>query len=381
MNAAPFAIIARGLCKMFPLHMSSLLRLWLGQIRDVPSFSALKDVNLSVPRGTMVGVLGANGAGKSTLLRVLAGIYTPDAGQVTMDGDVASLFELGGFGNGHLTGRNYVHRFLQLNNVPPPLYAALMEEIMEFSELGPSFEETVRTYSTGMAARLYFSTATAVQRRIYLVDEILSVGDEHFRVKSWARMRQRLSAGASGVLVTHDWSAVIKLCRTAYVLDHGAITREGPADVVVADYLQLPAPAPVAGRIIAPKEFHAVCGAPLRLELTVQLDVDIAAELSVSIEYLVLGVGWEIVLLSEFTPVAQQAGTYRVRIDAPHTPLQPGNYMVSLFLSGAPDPATGVRQSLHGYSWTYGNGLTLVVAGTPREDLAPFPIIWRQVAA
>ena len=381
MNAPSYAIVARGLRKLFPLHMTSLLRLWLGQIRAVPSFAALKDVSLSVPRGEMVGVLGANGAGKSTLLRVLAGIYTPDAGQVTMEGDYAALFELGGFGNGHLTGRNYVHRFLQLNDVPKPLHAALMEEIMEFSELGPSFEETIRTYSTGMGARLYFATATAVQREIYLVDEILSVGDEHFRVKSWARMRQRLSSGASGILVTHDWSAVIKLCRTACVLDHGAITREGPADIVVADYLQLPAPESNLGRIIAPTEFHAVCGAPLRLEFEVRLDADIAAQVAVSIEFLVLGVGWEIVLLSEFTPVAQRAGNYRARIDAPHTPLRPGNYMVSLFLSGAPDPATGVRENLHGFSWTYGNGLNLVVTGTPRDDLAPFPVVWRQVAA
>ncbi|MGB4101383.1 MAG: ABC transporter ATP-binding protein [Alphaproteobacteria bacterium] len=380
MTANPYAIVARGLRKLFPLQMTSLLRLWLGQKQTFPSFAALKDVNLRVPRGEMVGVLGANGAGKSTLLRVLAGIYRPDAGQVTMDGAYAALFELGGFGNGHLTGRNYVHRFLQLYDVPVAQHAALIEEIHEFSELGSSFEETIRTYSTGMGARLYFSTATAVQRAIYLVDEILSVGDEHFRVKSWARMRQRLASGASGVLVTHDWSAVIKLCRTACVLEHGAIVREGAADKVVADYLQLPVPAPTQGRIVAPDAFHAVSGAPLRLEFDVVLTADIAAAVAVSIEYLMLGMGWEIVVLSEYLPVAQQAGTYRVCLEMPHAPLRPGDYMVSLFLCGAPDPTTGARESLHGFSWTYGNGLKLVVTGTPRDDLAPFPVVWRQEA-
>lgn len=381
MAKAAYAIVAHQIRKLFPLHVGSLFRLWLGQERDVPCFAALQDVSLTVPRGDMVGVLGSNGAGKSTLLRVLGGIYSPDAGQVTVHGDYAALFELGGFGNGHLTGRNYVHRYLQLYNVPPERHAALIAEIQEFSELGRSFEETIRTYSSGMGARLYFSTATAVQRDIYLVDEILSVGDEHFRVKSWARMRQRLSSGASGVLVTHDWSAVIKLCRRACVLEHGKITREGPADEVVASYLQLPTPVPTMGEIIAPTEFHAAFGEPLVLTFEVKLTADLAAEVAVSIEYLILGVGWEIVVLSEFSPVADKVGTYRVRIETPHTPLQPGTYMVSLFLSGAADPVTGARHNLHGFSWTYGNGLKLIVSGAPRTDLAPFPIAWRQEAA
>ena len=374
------AIIAEKLVKRFPLATGSLLRLWLGRSKRYAAFEALKGVSLRVPKGDMLGVLGRNGAGKSTLLRVLAGIYSPDEGRVQMNGDVAGLFELGGLGNNHLTGRSYAERYLTLYGVKKIHQAAIIADIQEFSELGAYFDEKIRAYSAGMTARLYFATITAVQRDIYLVDEILSVGDEHFQVKSWARMRDRLVEGASGVLVTHDWSAVIKLCRSACVLSSGALIHEGAADAVVAQYLNIPAPQPTRAEIIVPESFTARTGEPLSLSFDVVLHEKIVAELALSIEYLLLGVGWEIIALSDYTRIGTDAGRIRVRIELPELVLRAGDYTLNLFLC-TPADTQGRRDTLHGFSWTYGNGLTLHVTGDAGEDIAPFPIRWAQVAA
>jgi len=373
-----FAIVARRLRKRFPLSSARIFRIWLGFGQQLAGFEALKNVSLEVEKGEMLGVLGANGAGKSTLLRTLGGVYPPDEGYVRMHGSLAGLFELGGIGNTHMTGREYALRYMQMYGVPLQAREAMLADIADFSELGPYFDGKIRSYSAGMAARLYFATATAIRHDIYLIDEILSVGDEHFQVKSWARIRERLSSGVSGVLVTHDWSAVIKLCRRACILERGAITREGPADQTVAAYLQLPVPQSAEARIVAEMQYRAKSEAPLDLTFTVELAEDIPVEFSASIEYLLLGMGWEIVLLTEPTRIADRAGCYRVRLQAPHTPLKAGSYMLNLFLTST--DATGVRRTLHALSWTYGNGLTLEVEGPAREDLAPFPIQWRQEA-
>lgn len=372
-----FVIIADALCKRFPLATGSLLRLWLGRTSRSKSFTALDEVSLRVPKGAMLGVLGHNGAGKSTLLRVLAGIYSPDSGHLRVSGSLAGLFELGGLGNNHLTGRAYVERYLALYGVKKADRMAITDEIHMFCELGGYFDEKIRTYSAGMTARLYFATITAIARDIYLVDEILSVGDEHFQVKSWSRMRERLAGGASGVLVTHDWSAVIKLCRSACVLSAGRIVREGAADAVVADYLRLPAPSSPLAEIIVPASFTCHTNDRVTLAFDVVLHDEVEAELALSIEYLMLGVGWEIIALSDYHAVGKQAGRYRIHITLPELALRAGEYVVNLFLARSVD---GTREALHGFSWTYGNGIPLRVEGVAGDDIAPFPIHWMEAA-
>jgi lipopolysaccharide transport system ATP-binding protein len=168
---------------------------------------ALSNVSVRVPHGKIVGVIGSNGAGKSTLLRTMAGVYPLSKGRVVRIGQVSALFELGGMGGLFITGKQYVLRWLRLNGVARLDCARLVEEIREFSELGARLDDRIYTYSAGMAARLYFSTVTSVGHDIYLIDEVLSVGDEHFQAKCWKRVRERLANGVSGVLVTHDWSA------------------------------------------------------------------------------------------------------------------------------------------------------------------------------
>lgn len=375
----PAAIYARSLTKHFPRSGRLTLRTLLRGLSEDERFTAVHDLSLEVPRGEVVGILGRNGAGKSTLLRLVGGIYSADHGSVTLAGDVAGLFELGGFGNSQLTGRAFAQRYLQLFGVPRRLWNELLTEIRDFSELGDYFDEKIHTYSAGMGARLYFATATAVPHDIYLIDEILSVGDEHFQAKSWARVKDRLARGASGLLVTHDWSAVIKLCRHSKVLDRGRIVMDGPSDEMVARYLDLPRPPADRARLTSPppERLNARSGEDYELVFRVQLLQPIVAEAAVSIEALQLGVGWEPVILTEFEHVADQVGTYEVRIAISALPLAPGDYSLNLFLATPVDPSTGARKALDTRGWTYGTALALHVEGpAPALGIAPVPARW-----
>lgn len=372
------AVLAERVSKYFP--KSGRLE-WRDALMGIPPerrFVALDGVSLQVPRGEVMGILGRNGAGKSTLLRVLGGVYAPDRGMVAIGGDTAGLFELGGFGNAELTGLEFAQRFLQLFGVPRAQWPELVEGVREFSELGAYFEERIRTYSAGMSARLFFAVATAVPHEIYLIDEILSVGDEHFQTKSWARMREHLANGASGVLVTHDWSAVIKLCRQSKALAGGRVVLEGRSDTVVAGYLDLAQPD--AGRAKLLVEPEAVFGAASEQDWVLSYEVEVLApgpvETAVSIEALQLGVGWEPVILTEYQRVADQPGRYRVEVAIGRLPLAPGEYTLNLFLATGPDPASGARLALDARGWTYGNGVLLRVSGEATPGVAPLPLHW-----
>ncbi|HEX2544601.1 MAG TPA: ABC transporter ATP-binding protein [Ramlibacter sp.] len=376
------AVIAKGVTKYFPKSGRMGWRDVVVGLRPQDRFTALDGVSLEVPQGEVMGVLGRNGAGKSTLLRLLGGIYAADKGAVVIGGDVAGLFELGGFGNAQLTGRDFAQRYLQLFGVKRSEWPVLCEDIREFSELGDYFDEKIHTYSAGMSARLFFSAATAIRHEIYLIDEILSVGDEHFQTKSWARMREHLANGASGVLVTHDWSAVIKLCRQSKVLSSGKVAIEGRSDAVVAAYLDLPKPQSTLARFLVEEgaTFTGTSGEDLVLRLEVELVADVPVQVAVSIEALQLGVGWESVILSEYHEVGTRKGRYTVELRVPQLPLAPADYTLNLFLA-SPATDTGARQVFDTRGWTYGTGLVLKVEGAPVTGVAPLALRWVEEAA
>lgn len=331
------------------------------------TFHALKDVSMFVPRGSVVGVLGRNGAGKSTLLRVLGGVYEPTSGVVNVNGSMVGLFELGGVGNPYLTGADYASRYLRIMGAASKQLPEFLQDILEFSELGSAFEQPVRTYSSGMQARLFFATATAMQHDIYLIDELLSVGDEHFQVKCWKRMRQRLLCGSSGVLVTHDWTAIVKLCEQANVIQDGIISFSGPSDKAVATYLDLSLPSAKSAGFAQciPSVFSVDTGSSCHIELFVDIYEEISVEVSVSIEHLRIGVGWEIILIAEPVAVGNRPGRYKVLIKWKNLPLVPGDYSLNLFLTAGQNGACPKGTILDCRSWTYGNGLKIVVEGKP----------------
>lgn len=361
------------------MRARSLMRSWLGLPDDAPMYDVLKGVDLSVAEGRLIGILGHNGAGKSTLLRVLAGVYPPDGGAVEINGDIASLFELGGTGNTQLTGRSFARGYLGVIGVLRRQMDALIAEIHDFSELDDYFDQKIATYSSGMAARLYFAVATAIQRDVYLIDEILAVGDEHFQVKSQVRMRERLTKGASGVLVTHDWASVIRLCREASILANGQLSDPAPADKAIARYLDLSPPSSQFARLIVQEVYQVASEGPLTLSFGVEVETDEGAEIAVSIDAMEPGIGWESVVLTEFLPVPRQRGRHYVTLMLPYVPLRPGQYALGIFLTTQAD-TVGVRTSFDARTWTYGNGVPLFVEGPARTDLAPFPITWSQVS-
>ena len=342
----------------------------LGGEKKGPFVEALRDISLKVPRGKIVGILGRNGAGKSTLLRILGQVYSPTSGNIETFGQIAGLFELGSMGNPNLTGREYAIRYLRFMGVNSNNLTAVLLDIVEFSELGEAFDHRVRTYSSGMLARLYFAVSTAYQHEIYLIDELLSVGDEHFQSKCWRRMRERLLNGASGVLVTHDWTAIVKLCEKACVIENGTFSFDGPSDQAVVSYLKLPRPSADGAKFSdsLPTKFLLRSKDAACISLPVEILKKGVVQCAISIEMLRVGIGWEIVILSNFIQVGESAGDYQVLFEIPHFPLVPGSYSLNLFLTHSESNGGDCR------SWTYGNGLLLEVEGedTGAEVRLPF---------
>lgn len=227
-----------------------------------------------------------------------------------------------------------------------------------------------------MAARLYFAIAMAVPHQIYLIDEILSVGDEHFQAKCWRLLRKRLGNGASGVLVTHDWSAIVKLCRESHILEQGRFTFSGASHEAVAKYLEFPVVRhPDVHFSDLPGLFSAASGNDWAIEIGVATNAAIECEFACSIEALRLGTGWEILLLSDFKPIPSVCGHQVIRIEIPQLPLAEGNYNFNLFLRSRSHPDRP-SQILDQRSWTSGNPIALRVAGESSAILPRLALRW-----
>ena len=327
-------------------------------------FHALSNVTIQVPKGQFVGVLGRNGAGKSTLLRTIGGVYAPDSGVVVVNGDMSALYELGLTGNEHLTGAGFARRWFEVFGTKGKKRKLLISEVADFSELGDAFERPIRSYSAGMKARLYFALATARQSEVYVIDEVLSVGDEYFQNKCWRRLRQRLSNGASGVIATHDWSAILRLCPQSFIIEKGVSIASGPSPGIVRQYLGLSTEDFGTGAKFfpePPKVVHANALEDFTLELGVRATEKLDLSMSAAVEVFVPGFGWEHVLHSDPQPIGVGPGDFMAKLRVPRLPLKKGEYSLAIFLSA--NGEDGRQVPLDVRSWTYGEGLSLVVDG------------------
>jgi len=202
------------------------------------SFWALKDVTFQVRQGESVGVIGPNGAGKSTLLLVLAGIIQPSEGVVTSNGHISTLLSLQAGFDQDLTGRENIALAGALLGVAHKEMQDRTEDIIEFADIGAFIDAPLKTYSSGMRAKLGFSIATAVDPDILLLDEVLQTGDEVFREKSRQRIIDILRAAKAVVLVTHDMSWVTGFCTRAILLEKGRVVMDGDPQAVVDLHLE-----------------------------------------------------------------------------------------------------------------------------------------------
>ena len=209
---------------------------WIRRRIVYEEFLALSDVRLTVRPGEAVGIIGRNGAGKTTLLKVIARVLRPTAGTATIRGRVAPLLELGAGFDHELSGRENVFLNGALLGRSRKEMLRRFDAIVEFAELAEFIDAPLRTYSTGMVARLGFAVATDVEADVLLVDEILSVGDYEFQEKSFARIQRFLHEGATFVLVSHSPDTVRRLCERAVWIEGGRIVADGPADEVVTAF-------------------------------------------------------------------------------------------------------------------------------------------------
>ncbi len=200
-------------------------------------FLALQDVSFSVKRGEVFGLIGHNGAGKSTLLKLVSRVLRPTAGRVWVSGRVAPLLEIGAGFHPELTGRENIYLNGSLLGFSRREMDVKFENIVEFAELWDFIDAPLRTYSSGMWARLGFAVATDTQPEVLIVDEILSVGDESFQRKSYERIESFRQHGATILLVSHSMPVVENTCQRAAWLEHGKLMAVGSAKEVVDRYL------------------------------------------------------------------------------------------------------------------------------------------------
>ncbi|HET9820073.1 MAG TPA: ABC transporter ATP-binding protein [Rhodanobacteraceae bacterium] len=202
-------------------------------------FWALRDVSFDVRKGETVGIVGRNGSGKSTLLQLICGTLSPTLGKVAVSGRVAALLELGAGFNPEFTGRENVRLSGLLYGLSERELAACHEAILDFAEIGDFIDQPVKTYSSGMYVRLAFAVAINVSPDILVIDEVLSVGDEAFQRKCFARINRIRANGATVLFVSHSAGTVIELCNRALLLDRGELLTEGSPKYVVSRYQKI----------------------------------------------------------------------------------------------------------------------------------------------
>jgi ABC-type polysaccharide/polyol phosphate transport system ATPase subunit len=237
------AIRAEHLEKRYRLRTGrapTLKELVLRQMPPAEVVHALRDVSFTVERGQVFGVVGANGSGKSTLLKLIAGTAKPTSGTIEVQGRVSALLELGAGFHPDFTGRENAYLNASLLGLTRREAEAAMPKIEAFAQLGRFFDAPIKTYSSGMAARLGFAVAVHVDPDVLLVDEVLAVGDEYFQHKCYAKIAEFRGAGKTIVLVSHDIGLISRLCDRAIWLDEGRVAASGTVrDVATAYHLEV----------------------------------------------------------------------------------------------------------------------------------------------
>ena len=236
-------ISLKNISKYYKLYKSNRERLKellnpLGRIYHNKHY-ALKDIDLNIRKGEILGIVGENGSGKSTLLKLISSVLVPNGGQVEVDGKVSALLELGAGFNPEFTGLENIRFYATVMGLGQKELENRLEEIVDFADLGDYINQPLKSYSSGMKARLGFAVAVNVEPEILIIDEVLAVGDEAFRRKCYLKMEQFFSTGKTVIYVSHDLTSVIDICNRVILLYKGGLVLDGEAKIVAAYYRKL----------------------------------------------------------------------------------------------------------------------------------------------
>ena len=218
------------------MHMSMHQALLKKDVKRTDIVRAVDDISFSVERGKILGIVGRNGSGKTTLLRSIAGIFRPDEGYIDTKGNRVSLMAIGIGFNVNNTGRENILKSGMLLGCSLDYVQERMGEIIDFSELGDFIDRPVRTYSSGMYSKLSFAVTAILDTDIMLVDEVLSVGDEHFRKKSYRKMEELMLSNRTVLIVSHATDTLKKFCDSVLWINDGKFMKMGETEDVLAEY-------------------------------------------------------------------------------------------------------------------------------------------------
>ena len=241
-NNEDYAIEVQDVYKTFNVYLDKANSLkekmlfWKRNRKEVRE--VLKGINLNIKKGEAVALIGVNGSGKSTLLKLMTKIIYPNKGKILINGKLKSLLELGAGFHPDFSGRENIYFNASIFGLTKKQIDARLEQIIEFSELRDYIDNPVRTYSSGMFMRLAFAVAINVDADILLVDEILSVGDQHFQEKCIKKMKQLKAEGKTMVFVTHSLDSAKELCDRAVWLNKGVIKLDGNTNEVIEQYIK-----------------------------------------------------------------------------------------------------------------------------------------------
>ncbi|NPA45390.1 MAG: ABC transporter ATP-binding protein [Chlorobi bacterium] len=226
--------------KIYKIYDSPMQRLkeliFPGNRKYHQEFQALKNINLSIKKGEVIGIIGENGAGKSTLLKIMAGILTQTSGTLTVNGKISTLLELGVGFNLEMTGVENIFLYGTIMKLSKKEISQLTDKIIEFAEIGDFINRPVKTYSAGMFAKLAFSVAVNISPDILIIDEILSVGDAYFQQKSFEKIAELRSTGATIIFCSHSLYHVQEICDNVVWLKDGEIAMQGEPLTVTDAY-------------------------------------------------------------------------------------------------------------------------------------------------
>ncbi|PWE19130.1 ABC transporter ATP-binding protein [Aliarcobacter skirrowii] len=201
-------------------------------------FYALNNVSFEIKKGETVGIIGKNGSGKSTLLKIITGVLTPTSGRVSIHGKISAILELGAGFNPEMTGLENIYLNTSINGMNKAQTDKKIDEIVAFAELGEFIHQPIKTYSSGMKARLAFAVSINVEPDILIVDEALSVGDMNFQAKCMFKMNQIMKEGTTILFVSHSIDSVKKLCKKAIYLENGIMLDIGNAGDIADLYIK-----------------------------------------------------------------------------------------------------------------------------------------------